>query len=240
MSNKHDFSIAMHKLKLPSISGHYLSQADRKATKKLLFNGQSLFIKPVCGSRKVGCFELNYCVNSDTYQLRSNTDVVASTKTEINNVMLQQIEREEYLLQPLLTNHPLLEQQFNCLNLITIRLITALINQQHTILSAVLECPIDNQFQQIDIYTIDIETGYVHCQQLKTIHQIIERKLTPFELPNWLDVQAIGLRAHQGFKDIKMIGWDLALTETGVRLIEGNINWAVKPHQTDKAIFSKL
>lgn len=41
-------------------------------------------------------------------------------------------------------------------------------------------------------------------------------------LPQWEAVQALALRAHAAFSDHLLIGWDIAPTDAGVVLIEGN------------------
>jgi hypothetical protein len=41
-------------------------------------------------------------------------------------------------------------------------------------------------------------------------------------LPLWAEVQALATRAHRAFADRKLIGWDIAITDAGPIIIEGN------------------
>lgn len=62
------------------------------------------------------------------------------------------------------------------------------------------------------------------------------KHLTGHKIIHWDEVVDIAQKAHSCFSDLFSIGWDLAVTPDGVRLIEGNINWAVDPHQINKPL----
>src|SRR5690606_16837555 len=106
-----DFSLEMSRLGLPSVAtvlhlrqGSPIPQAD-------LFQGIPLFLKPECGSRKQGCFVLQYDADSRTYRLEG--DGTFTGKAEILACLTRRISRRDYLVQPLLKNHPLVEQACN-------------------------------------------------------------------------------------------------------------------------------
>lgn len=44
-------------------------------------------------------------------------------------------------------------------------------------------------------------------------------------LPNWSDAKALAFRAHGAFPGLDVIGWDIALTERGPLVLEGNAWW---------------
>lgn len=48
-----------------------------------------------------------------------------------------------------------------------------------------------------------------------------------YQLPYWDEVVSLVKRAHECFRGIQSIGWDVAITPTGPILIEGNDNWEV-------------
>lgn len=48
-----------------------------------------------------------------------------------------------------------------------------------------------------------------------------------YQLPYWEEVVSLVKRAHECFKGIQTIGWDVAITPTGPILIEGNDNWEI-------------
>lgn len=48
-----------------------------------------------------------------------------------------------------------------------------------------------------------------------------------YQLPFWEDVVALVKKAHECFRGIQSVGWDVAITPSGPILIEGNDNWEV-------------
>jgi hypothetical protein len=41
-------------------------------------------------------------------------------------------------------------------------------------------------------------------------------------LPLWTDTKALAIAAHRAFADRVMIGWDIAITDDGPIIVEGN------------------
>lgn len=48
-----------------------------------------------------------------------------------------------------------------------------------------------------------------------------------YQLPYWNEVIEVVKLMHSYLKDIKSIGWDVAITPNGPVLIEGNDNWEI-------------
>ncbi len=46
-----------------------------------------------------------------------------------------------------------------------------------------------------------------------------------FSLPSWKDVVDLAKRAHECFRELKSVGWDIAMTDDGPLLVEGNHGW---------------
>ena len=44
-------------------------------------------------------------------------------------------------------------------------------------------------------------------------------------LPHWPEVKRIAVAAHEEFKTLPSIGWDIAITEDGPVIVEGNSQW---------------
>jgi hypothetical protein len=44
-------------------------------------------------------------------------------------------------------------------------------------------------------------------------------------LPDWAEVKRLAVAAHREFKTLPTIGWDLAITEDGPVIVEGNSEW---------------
>lgn len=52
-----------------------------------------------------------------------------------------------------------------------------------------------------------------------------------FKVPMYREAVQLVCRAHRQFYDIQTIGWDVAITEEGPIIVEGNDNWAINLHQ---------
>ena len=50
-------------------------------------------------------------------------------------------------------------------------------------------------------------------------------------IPEWEKVKEIALEAHRLLAGIPVIGWDIAVTDTGPVILEGNHNIAMNFHQ---------
>jgi len=47
-----------------------------------------------------------------------------------------------------------------------------------------------------------------------------------FGVPQWPEAKRLAIAAHEEFKSLPSIGWDIAITESGPVLVEGNSEWA--------------
>jgi hypothetical protein len=53
-----------------------------------------------------------------------------------------------------------------------------------------------------------------------------DRSFVGFQLPHWPEVKAVALRAAAAFPWARAIGWDIAITDRGPVLLEGNPAWS--------------
>lgn len=67
------------------------------------------------------------------------------------------------------------------------------------------------------------EAGILGC----AVHPDTGQRIEGFALPDWDVVVALALRAHAAFPEMVSVGWDIALTDTGCLLVEGNHCWDV-------------
>jgi hypothetical protein len=82
---------------------------------------------------------------------------------------------------------------------------------------------------------ICLETGTITKSFLKTQdgsgdrwithHPVTHRELTGFPVPCWSQACDLVRRAAHALLPVRSVGWDVALTDDGVKLIEGNIWW---------------
>lgn len=248
MSDKVDFAHAMTAVGLPLITTLYARSKGEKITEQQLFNQKSMFLKPIHGSQKKGALALIYRAQSDCYDLTGdgaehlgNVDS-NNHRSGIVNFIQQKINQEAYLFQPLLKNDTELSTIFSCKELITVRLITAL-NNENTLqaISAVLEIPNDGRYNQVHNLAIEITAGRLikPSDDFDTELLAKYRLGSELKIPNWQHVVDISINAHKSFLDIYAIGWDLTITAAGIKLIEGNINWGLVAHQVNTPLIIK-
>ncbi len=238
ITDKFLFAEQMQQQGIPSIPTiKQLKQGDVLLVEQL-FQQQDLFIKPVASSQKQGCYELLYQPQEQTYQLQGIVE--SRNTTTIIAVLQQELNQQPLLLQPLLCNHPQLAKQLLTRQLVTLRLITVIVNdavcQQVEVLCATLEIPLqftDNSVIALPISITDGQTQQARqpLSHLTAEQQQVAHEFSHQQLPGWEQAVKTAQKAHLLFPNIKTIGWDLAITDQGIVLIEGNFNWGVAVHQ---------
>ena len=233
MAQKHEFALEMEKMRLPAVETRVLLRRGEPVPERL-FGGRSFFLKPESGSRKEGCFELRFDPVDGTYVLEGGETV--SGEINILIALMRQVAGRDYIAQPLLRNHPELATRCGAGRLATIRLVTVRGAVKGKAIRACLEIPVEGSPGRIFPMNIDIANGRLSRFQ-EDIGKAPERlrasldSLQEFRMPLWKEVVATAEAAHGTFRDLYSIGWDLAVTDQGVKLLEGNINWAVAVHQ---------
>ena len=72
-------------------------------------------------------------------------------------------------------------------------------------------------------------------------HPRTQRSFSSCSLPAWQEAQALASIAARAFAPLVTIGWDIALTDHGPVLIEGNVTWDPLPgHPNLAAIYCSL
>lgn len=75
---------------------------------------------------------------------------------------------------------------------------------------------------------IDVETGMILEEavnkkgEIFAIHPISGTKIKGFQIPNWNEAKKMVKEAAKLSLNVRYIGWDVAITEDGVTLVEGN------------------
>ncbi len=217
---------------LPIIQTKLLESGDDALSNDdVFFCRSSLFFKPRNGSRRVGCYALLYCSESDRYALVGNEDLSICNRSKISSILTKRIQAEDYIVQPLLRNHDWFENRLPSHELVTIRLITFTSGKNPYTLAAVLEVPL---LEGIYPLTIDVDTGQLSQVSVSSFNKTkkeIDDVLVGETLPDWCFLKRVAEEAHSNCMDVMSVGWDLALTGEGMKLLEGNINWGVEAHQ---------
>jgi hypothetical protein len=235
LSDKNAFAQKMQKQGFPIIEGKVISKGSRVSNEQL-FRQSSLFLKPLCGSRQEGIFRIRYQTMPGVYSLIKSEDEEINDCERILSFVQSLINEQDYLIQPLLKNHPELQAFSPFENLITIRLITIWTGSKAKAVSAILELPKDAYSGYVYALPVDIKNGMIKAitdfpvTYTEDMRQVSSR-FSGRQVIYWNELVDTALRAHANFPDLFSIGWDLAVTPEGVKLIEGNINWAVALHQ---------
>ena len=138
---------------------------------------------------------------------------------------------EEYVIQ----HHTLMDLSPSGLN--TVRIFTQLHQGKVDLLGARLRIsvnsPVDNMGAGNLAAPVDEATGIVIGPAVysdirseeREVHPITGVKIVGFAVPYWDRVLDLVKEAALHIPENKSIGWDIAITETGPELIEGNHNW---------------
>ena len=83
-----------------------------------------------------------------------------------------------------------------------------------------------------DVY---VQEGYVSRNGgVVDVHPDTGFAFKDFTIPFWAQITELALSAQMSIADCPTVGWDIAVTESGPVLIEGNDNWEI---QTVQALY---
>jgi len=138
------------------------------------------------------------------------------------------------LLEEAIVQHPKMNKLYpDSIN--TIRFITLVENKDVKLLGASLRMGngkyIDNAAGGGIFTSIDINTGKLDNIAFNSTgekfdnHPITNQNIKGFQLPLWEDVIEMCKKAALEVPDVRCVGWDVAISEKGPLLIEGNDRW---------------
>jgi hypothetical protein len=129
----------------------------------------------------------------------------------------------------------------------TIRIVTALENGKVRPVTSLLKiCAGNNETDNFHkgmtgnlIANIDLETGRLGkaissastefpVMRTYALHPDSKHPIEGFQLPDWKKLLALMDTAHREFSEFWTLGWDVALTDRGPVIVEGNSVWAVE------------
>jgi hypothetical protein len=191
--------------------------------------GQDLFVKPNDSHGGRGCVLFEW--NEGKYR---GSDGSVLGMEEMVDRLTKASAADTLLVQPRIRNHPSIEK-LGVTALATVRVLSA-INSTGAVapLRAIFKVPrsgmiVDNLGRGGIGYPVDLKSGVVSGGgYTKASSSAVDRHpdegfmVSGFELPHWNEVLALTTRLHQLFPGLAFAGWDIALTENGCLLIEGN------------------
>jgi hypothetical protein len=155
-----------------------------------------------------------------------------TSETLVNFMKLKKYDLlEEYVVQ-----HPAL-MTLSPSGLNTVRIFTQLHDSRVEFLGARLRVsvnsPVDNMAAGNIAAPIDIDSGVVNgpgvysdiTKPEVSVHPVTGIPIEGFSIPHWELVKEISRKAALHNTENRSIGWDIAITQEGPELIEGNHNW---------------
>jgi hypothetical protein len=193
----------------------------------------NIFLKPAKGKGGRGCEKWTFADN----RYHGPAGQVADESELLRHIAGLAEGRGRYLIQECLENHPELRDIGGSLTSLRI---TSCKNEQarFEVTNATLKLSfapgksVDNFHQGGGVARVDIRTGAVDpasdswkdrpCVWHK-FHPVNGARIEGRLLPRWRDAVALVERAHGLFPDQIMLGFDVAITERGPVIIEGNV-----------------
>lgn len=203
-----------------------------------------LFVKPRAGRRSRGTSLWRRDAAAGGYRRQGPTgalpDGPAISWDELVVRLSAAAGPDGLLVQPLLRSHPGIADLGNGA-LCTVRVITAIgLDGEPAEFSTILNLPGGTSFLSDGgiAAPVEPETGRLvvflntdpgHPQY--THHPVTGVAAASRTIPAWRETVALACRAHAQLREIAFIGWDIALTDAGPVLLEGNHGFGVNTHQ---------
>ena len=152
-------------------------------------------------------------------------------------------KRRNFLLQEYIENHEDIKK-LSPHSLNTVRIVTTRFHDDTHIFSTDLRMGygknsiVDNFAKGGAIIHVDEETGkldryaFQKYDKVTSEHPISKIKFENYQLPYWQEALEMVKKLHELFYQIPSIGWDVAITPTGPKIIEGNCGWDIFIPQT--------
>ena len=159
----------------------------------------------------------------------SALSIIVDTPDKISNAW--KMINENFVVEPCISNCNEIDELYSC-SLNTIKVTTLIINGKPEIQTALFRIGnhtnVDNMHLGGLGCGVDIVTGVVEtpaydknfCQY--EYHPITNKRIIGFQIPNWKEVLQLACSAALITPEMKYSSWDIAVTDNGPILIEGN------------------
>ena len=192
-----------------------------------------LFVKPIAGRGGKGAQRWDR-VGPDHYQ---SPDGERLTRGQLFDRLLVAAKKTPLLAQQRLRNHAALEPLNNGA-LSTIRVLTCLNERgEPELVGAAMRMAIGSNHVVDNLHAggiaaaVNLDSGVLGSASnlgadsrigWLDSHPVSRAAIAGAELPMWDEVRELALRAHRAFDDRILVGWDIAITDDGPVLVEGN------------------
>lgn len=198
----------------------------------VLAERRSLFLKPVKGSQRQGCFELIFNEKLQGFSLISleETEKALDNPREVLGALPLD---QSYLVQPLLENHCELVTLTGVRRLITFRVVSKRSDSEVQVIAANMEVTSRGKTLLVPIgLTNGMPLNNQAIGEIWPGAWVEDPEIETEPLSFWKELLEVARRTHELLPNCKTVGWDFAYaSDYGLRLLEGNFNWSVAPHQ---------
>jgi len=188
----------------------------------------NLFFKPTDLNKARGCFYLEQLENAELKitQYREFPDHSTITINELNRL----IEPRDYILQPHLRNHPSIDQLLQTQRCTVFRVITWCLNSTPCALAIYAFVPIKNYEKELtSVIEVDVNTGIIMTPNNPNLenneYQALVSRTQDTVCPNSKEMISACVEAHRLLDNLTTIGWDVIISNQGIKIIEGNRAW---------------
>ncbi|MAD74806.1 MAG: hypothetical protein CML20_08475 [Rheinheimera sp.] len=216
-----------------------LELSEAEFIKAVPINCSSLFIKPASGSRGEGSFSAQR--SSGAWSFLKKTGTLADLYQYCQN---NRPNKDGWLIQPKLSSHPDILTISSNDGLSTLRIVSHRRGKDVKLAYGLIKLVaigniidnfktgrLGNKVAAINLDKGDLMAGkgslnplwpsiisFANCPHTAN-------KIEGFMLPFWSETKELITRAHLSFENLPSIGWDVAITENGPIIIEGNTNY---------------
>lgn len=169
-------------------------------------------------------------------QVGAEVEVITSDGFTPQKLIAYMKQHHYDLVEEFVIQHPTLND-LSPSGLNTLRIITQMDNDEIVFLAARLRIsvnsPVDNMAAGNIAAPVDLKTGVVTgpgvfsdiTRDSVRVHPVTGKEIEGFRIPHWEKVLELAGTAARNASGNKSVGWDIAVTEDGAELIEGNHNW---------------
>lgn len=190
-----------------------LNGSNQEAFQQFLKNKKFVFAKPLNGTHG------------------DNMQKIEVAKWKNKNLYQYLMEQNLFLIEELVIQNPIMSS-LNPSSINTIRVITIYKNKKAKIIAAYSRIGVGKIVDNFNaggmVAPIDIQSGKITYPAVNKQNTVFEKHpetgitIKGFQIPEWNQVKELVLEAAKVVPEVGLVGWDVAISDHGPLLIEGN------------------